>query len=90
MAERTAQDWRAAKEARDKRIFDMWLACHTQEEIAKKEEVHKDTVSEICREMADLPKSDKPAAEHLTDFEPLPHRGQGGPGAPAVHRHGGE
>lgn len=29
----------------------------------------KETVSEICQEMADLPKSDKAAASHATDFE---------------------
>ena len=39
--------------------------CHTQQEIAEAVEVHKNTVSEVCRNLADLPKSDKPAAEHL-------------------------
>jgi hypothetical protein len=29
----------------------------------------KDTVSEICRNLADLPKSDKAAAEHVADFD---------------------
>ena len=59
-----------AKESRDKRIVDMWLACHTEQEIADLNGIHKDTVSEVCRKMADLPKSDKLSSEHLTDFEP--------------------
>lgn len=58
-----------AKEARNKRIFDLWMSCHTQEEIAEREDCTKETVSQICQKMAELPKSDKPAAEHLTDFE---------------------
>jgi transcriptional regulator with XRE-family HTH domain len=45
------------------------MACYTQEEIAEVVGCHKDTVSEICRKMAELPKSGKPAAEHLTDFD---------------------
>jgi hypothetical protein len=31
--------------------------------------VHKDTVSEICRNLAELPESDKPAAAHQVDFD---------------------
>ena len=45
------------------------IQSHTQEEIAETVGVHKDTVSEICRKMADLPESDKPYANHLIDFE---------------------
>jgi hypothetical protein len=48
----------------------MWLACATQEEIADACDVHKDTVSEICRKLADLPNSDKAAADHATEFDP--------------------
>ena len=58
-----------SKEARDKRIFDLWLACWTLEEIAADTGVTKETVSAICQKTAELPKSDKPAAEHATDFE---------------------
>jgi len=47
-------------------------ACHTQEEIAERENVVKDSVSEICRKMAGLPESLKPAANHLTDFKTQP------------------
>jgi hypothetical protein len=42
----------------------LWLACHTQEANGELCEVHKDTVSEICRKKAELPKSVKPAANH--------------------------
>ncbi len=40
------------------------MACHTQQEIAEFVGVHKDTINEICRNLADLPESDKAAAEH--------------------------
>lgn len=76
VSERTVRDWlsridKDAREARDKRIFAMWLACHPQQEIADQEGVHKDTVSEvISRKTAELPQSDKAASEHATDFEP--------------------
>ena len=49
----------------------MWMACYTQAKIAAEESITKETVSEIVRQKtADLPKSDKPAANHLTDFDP--------------------
>jgi hypothetical protein len=48
----------------------MWLDCYTQQEIAEANGVNKDTVSEVCRNMADLPKSDKADSEHATDFTP--------------------
>jgi hypothetical protein len=74
VSERTIREWLArtdkdSKEKRNKRIFDLWLACHTQEEIAEEVGVTKETVSEICQKSAELPESDKPAASHLTDFE---------------------
>jgi hypothetical protein len=70
-----AEDWlsridKDSKEERNRRIFDMWMACHTLEEIAEVVNVHKDTVSEICRRMEELPKSDKSTADHSTDFTP--------------------
>ena len=55
---------------RNRRIFDLWMACHTQEEIAERENVTKETVSTICQEMAELPKSDKASADHATEFSP--------------------
>jgi len=57
-------------EARNKRIFDLWLACHTQEEIAKTVGCDQDTVSEVLRNSAELPKSVRPLADHLVDFDP--------------------
>ena len=67
ISDRTLRDWlsridKDAKEARNKRIFDLWMAMYSQDEIA--ENVGISQVSEICSEMADLPESDKPAAAH--------------------------
>jgi hypothetical protein len=67
------RDWlshtdKEAKERRNQRIFDMWLACHTMEAIAGDVNVSKETVSEVCQKMADLPETDKPTAQHPTDF----------------------
>ena len=53
-----------------RRISDMWLACHTQEEIAEAENIPRSTVETILTESANLPESSKPAADHLTDFAP--------------------
>ena len=46
-----------------------WLACWTQEEIAKEVGCSKGEVNAICSEMADLPKLNKPAVDHTVDFE---------------------
>jgi len=52
----------------------LWLACHTQEEIAEAVGCDQPHVAEIIGngKVAD---SNKPAATHLTDFEP-PQIGQ--------------
>lgn len=75
VSERTIREWlsridKDSKEARDRRIFDLWLACYSVDEIADTCGVGKATVSEICSEAANLPESNKPAANHLTDFSP--------------------
>jgi len=75
VSERTVRDWlsridKDSKAARNKRIFAAWLACDTQEEIAERESVSRMDVSRVCNEMAELPESYKPAASHLTDFDP--------------------
>ncbi len=75
VSDRTLRDWlqrtdKEAKDRRDREIFSMWMACFTQQDIANQVGCDKDTVSEVCRKMADLPKSDKSAAEHATDFKP--------------------
>lgn len=77
VSERTVREWTSridkdAKEARSKRIFDLWMQCYSTDEIAEKENVAKSEVSTTCSKMADLPnlnKSDQSAAEHATDFE---------------------
>jgi hypothetical protein len=78
LSERTVRDWlsrvdKDAKEARDKRIFDMWLACYPTDEIAEATGASKADVSGVCSKMAGLPnlnKVDQSAAEHATDFTP--------------------
>ncbi len=52
-----------------RKIFEMWLACYTQEEIAAACDCDKAQVSRICCEMAELPECNKPAASHFVDFE---------------------
>lgn len=70
VSERTIRSWLSRddkdnKEARDKRIFQLWLSCWTQEEIAEREGTSvqpvKDALSDI---LADLPKYLKPVVLH--------------------------
>jgi hypothetical protein len=76
VSERTVRSWlsridKDAKDARNTRTFELWLACYTQEEIAETIGVTKETVSEIIsQKTADLPESDKPHALHQVDFDP--------------------
>ncbi len=76
---RSLNDWlhdidKSDREERNRRIFDMWLACHTGEEIGDLLGIHKDTVSaytEECRNLENLPKSDKLDATHSDrDWKP--------------------
>lgn len=75
VSERTVRDWlsridKDTKEARDRRIFELWLACHTQEEIAKAESIGVATVNEVVSsETANLPEPKKSASSHATDFD---------------------
>jgi hypothetical protein len=67
VADRTVREWlanvdRDAKAARDRKIFEMWLACHTQEEIAATVGLSQPQVKEILSESANLPESIKPVA----------------------------
>jgi hypothetical protein len=72
------RDWlsridKDAKEARNQRIFNLWLACWSLEEIAEREGLTKQAVDLIRQETAELPKLDKPSrasADHATDFDP--------------------
>ncbi len=78
VSERTVRDWlsridKDSKEARDKRIFAMWLACHTQQEIAEVEGIPLGTVPGLIEgfhDIGNLAESKKAAANHATDFEP--------------------
>lgn len=77
VSERTVRDWlsridKDAKEARDRRIFDLWLACYTQEEIAREVDLTQGEVAKSIPNgnLADLNKNQQSAADHATDFEP--------------------
>lgn len=78
VSERTVREWlsrmdKDAKEARNRRIFEMWMACYTTDEIADATGSSKADVSGVCSKMASLPNLNKlgqAAAEHATDFEP--------------------
>ncbi len=54
--------------------FDLWLACHTQQEIAEAVGMTQRGIDVILEETAKLPKLLKSAqslATHATDFDPL-------------------
>jgi hypothetical protein len=76
--ERTIRYWlsdidRTSKEQRDQRIFDLWLACYTQEEIAEAVGLTQAKVSQTLDtfiSFGNLAKTYKLAASHLVDFEP--------------------
>lgn len=77
VSERTVREWlgridKDSKEARDKRIFELWMRCHTQEEIAEMEGTPRQTIADLTKSFAEIgnvSKSGKSAAEHATDFE---------------------
>ena len=55
-----------AKEARNRRIFDLWLACWTQQEIADEVGLSQPQIKELCDSFIDigkLAKTDKATAE---------------------------
>jgi hypothetical protein len=77
VADRTVRDWlsrtdKDAKEARNKRIFDLWMACYTQEEIATAVEAPQQTVADVIgcfTDIGNLAESGKAAASHATEFQ---------------------
>ena len=80
VSERTVREWlsridKDTKEARDRRIFDLWLACWTQEEIAREVGCEQKEASRCVEgfsqfgESAVLTKTHRAAADHATDFE---------------------
>ena len=75
--ERTMREWlsridKDSKEARDKRIFELWMQCYTQEEIAEEVNLSRPQTAETIKNVGigSLAKTDKSAASHATDFEP--------------------
>ena len=62
-----------AKESRNRRIFELWLACWSNVDIAKELNCDEKTVRDVIGETADLPKLRKDqqaSADHATDFDP--------------------
>jgi hypothetical protein len=62
-----------SREARDRKIFEMWMACYTQFEIAEACDCSEGTVSETASETASLPKltqSSSASSSHSSDFDP--------------------
>jgi hypothetical protein len=78
VSERTVREWlsridKDAKTARDKRIFGMWLSCHTDQEAADAEGMVRRTVADLTADFGEIGKlseSAKAAAQHATDFDP--------------------
>ena len=61
-----------SKDARNKRIFELWMACYSNEEIASVCGCDEKTVRTVIGESAELPKlrkDEQASAEHATDFE---------------------
>jgi len=77
VSERTIREWlsrvdKDSKDARNKRIFELWLACYEQKEIADSVGETPARVNQIVAELPkldSLSKSDQATAEHATDFE---------------------
>lgn len=75
VSERTVREWlsridKDTKEARDKRIFDLWLACRTQEEIAERESCSVQVIKDVTDFSEGMPKNLQPSAQHHIDFDP--------------------
>lgn len=74
VSKRTLRGWLAridkdAKARRDRRIFQMHMACYTQQEIAEAVGCSQPEVTKILSQMAELPDVMKVAASHLVDFD---------------------
>ncbi len=81
VSERTVRDWlsridKDTKEARNRRIFDLWLAGWTQQEIADEVSCSRQEATKQIEGFATdgnsaiYGKSHRSAAEHATDFDP--------------------
>ena len=61
-----------SKDVRNKRIFELWMACYENTEIASVCGCDEKTVRTVIGESAELPKlrkDEQASAEHATDFE---------------------
>jgi hypothetical protein len=61
------------KDRRDRKIFQMWMACHPQEEISKAADCDQATVARLTDEFMRTVLQNqmhKSAADHATDFKP--------------------
>ncbi len=74
VSERTIRRWlgridKDTKREQEKKIFDLWLACYTQQEIADSVGVSQFTVSNLIEngQVSEINKT--PQANHLTDFK---------------------
>jgi len=82
VSERTVRDWlsridKDAKEARNRRIFNLWLACWTQDLIAEEVGCTRDKGREVKQlklgestNLAEFPKTVHAAAEQARHFDP--------------------
>jgi ParB-like chromosome segregation protein Spo0J len=77
VSERSVREWlsridKDSKEARDRKIFEMWMACRSGKDIADAMALSEGEVSKTLDDFqtAGLPDGNKPAASHLTDFDP--------------------
>ena len=55
-----------AKEEQKNRVFDLYLACFTQEEIAERLDISQQTVSDTLPDLARSPNPVKLRAEHTS------------------------
>ena len=74
VSERTIRDWlsridKDSKEARNRRIFELWLAGWTEREIGDEVGLTHTAVQQLWQEMADLPKLAKPDQSAKAAFE---------------------
>lgn len=77
VSERTVREWlsridKDSKEARDRRIFDLWLACTENKDIAESVGLSQPQLSEIVSKFGNgsIAKTELASAEHATDFNP--------------------
>lgn len=73
VTERTLNNWlsridKDTKEATKKKVFDLWLSCHTQEEIAEECGVPRETARDILADLEKIPISPKYLFQD--DFDP--------------------